>query len=235
MHFKNLLGNEPIVEGSPGENITPAINNLMIPDGPFTREEYAKVKNELKNGKACRPDGILPEVFKYCDLDDIMLEFANNLLNGHKPAHWSKSDFKPLPKSGDLSSTENYRGISLSATSAKIVNKLILNRIRPLLDQHLRNNQNGFRPGRSATTHILAIRRLIEEVRSKNLKAAIVFIDFKQAFDGVHRVKMLKMLKAYGIPDRLISAIGLMYEGTQARVITPDEETEFFSILAGVL
>ena len=78
----------------------------MIPDGPFTREEYTKVKNELKNGKACGSDGTLPEVFKYCDLDD--------LLNDHKPAQWSKSDLKPLPKSGDLTSTENYRGISLS-------------------------------------------------------------------------------------------------------------------------
>ena len=46
---------------------------------------------------------------------------------------------------------------------------------------------------------------------------------------------MFKILKTYGIPDRLISAIGLMYEGTQARVITPDGETEFFSILAAVL
>ena len=64
VHFKNLLGNEPIVEGSPEENITPVINSLMIPEGPFTREEYKKVKNELKNGKACGPDGIPPEVFK---------------------------------------------------------------------------------------------------------------------------------------------------------------------------
>ena len=67
------------------------------------------------------------------------------------------------------------------------------------------------------------------------MKAVIVFIDFKKAFDSAHRVKMLKILKAYGIPDRLISAIGLMYEGTQARVITSDGETEFLSILAGVL
>ena len=127
VHFKNMLGNEPFAEGSPEENITPVINNLMIPNGPFIKEEYTKVKNELKNGKACGPNGIPPEVFKYCDLDDIMLEFANNLLNGHKTAQWSKSDLKPLPKSGNLGSTENYRGISLSATSAKIVNKLILN------------------------------------------------------------------------------------------------------------
>ena len=83
----------------------------MIPEGPFTREEYTKVKNELKNGKVCGSDGIPPEVFKYCDLDNIMLEF--DLLNGHKPAQWSKRDLKPLPKSEDLSCTEHYRGISL--------------------------------------------------------------------------------------------------------------------------
>ena len=115
------------------------------------------------------------------------------------------------------------------------MNKLILNRIRPVLDQYQRNNQNGFRPGRSTTTYILALRRLIEEVRSKILKAVIVFIDFKKAFDSVHRVKMFKILKGHGIRDRLISAIGLMYEGTQTRLITPDGETEFFSIQAGVL
>ena len=79
-------------------------------------------------------------------------------------------DLKPLPKSGDLSSSENNRGIFRPATSAKIVNKLILNGIRPVLEQHLRSNQNGFRPGRSTTTHILALRRLIEQVRSKKLK-----------------------------------------------------------------
>ena len=64
--------------------------------------------------------------------------------------------------------------------------------------------------------HILALRRLTEEVRSKTLKGVIVFTDFKKAFDSVHHVKMLKILKAYGIPDRLISAIGLMYAEAQA-------------------
>ena len=46
---------------------------------------------------------------------------------------------------------------------------------------------------------------------------------------------MLLILKAYGIPEELLTAISIMYEDTSAKVITPDGETETFSILAGVL
>ena len=44
---------------------------------------------------------------------------------------------------------------------------------------------------------------------------------------------MIKILKAYGIPEELVTAINIMYEDTTAKVITPDGET--FNILAGVL
>ena len=46
---------------------------------------------------------------------------------------------------------------------------------------------------------------------------------------------MLKILKAYGIPDQIVKAIGGMYEDTRAKVISPDGETDLFDILAGVL
>ena len=46
---------------------------------------------------------------------------------------------------------------------------------------------------------------------------------------------MLLILKAYGIPEELVTAISITYEVTSAKVITPDGETETFSILPGVL
>ena len=46
---------------------------------------------------------------------------------------------------------------------------------------------------------------------------------------------MLKILRAYGVLEQLVSAIGLLCTGTKAKVLLPDEETEFFEILAGVL
>jgi hypothetical protein len=81
----------------------------------------------------------------------------------------------------------------------------------------------------------LALRRLIEEVRKDNLTAVLCFIDFKKAFDSIHRGMMVKILKAYRIPPNLLRAIESMYSGTRARVVTPDGNSEEFDILAGVM
>ena len=141
----------------------------------------------------------------------------------------------PLPKSGDLSLTANYKGISISSMFAKLVNKIILNRLQPKIDKHLRPNQNGFRPGRSTTSHILALHRLIEGVKSRNEKAIILYVNFRKAFDAIYRCMMMTILKAYNLPPRLLAAINKLYENTRARVITPDGETEFFQIINEVL
>ena len=45
---------------------------------------------------------------------------------------------------------------------------------------------------------------------------------------------MFLILKAYGIPTTIIDAIKLIYENSAAQVITPDGETSFFNILAGI-
>ena len=140
-----------------------------------------------------------------------------------------------IPKKGDLSLPSNHRGISLLCIVTKVFNRIILNRTQPKIDPHLRSNQNVLRPGSSTTAQILALRRLLKGVKERNLKATVVFIDFKKVFDSIHRGKMLKILRAYGVPEQLVSAIGLLYTGTKAKIPLPDEETEVLKILAGAL
>ena len=90
------------------------IVNVSIPDGPFTLEEYRKAKDSITDGKAAGEDGIMPEVIKRCNIDDIILDFCNNILmKGDKPEQLSLLNIIPIPKNYDLSKTENYSGISL--------------------------------------------------------------------------------------------------------------------------
>ena len=179
-HFRGLLGTTSDGEE---EEIPPFLNNLNIHDGPFTVRELAKAKSTLTEGKSAGPDGIPPEVVKNCGLDSIILQFCNRALLGNKlPDMWSLSNIIPVPKAGDLSKPDNYRGISLTCITAKVFNRMILNRIRHAIDPHLRENQNGFREERTTVAQILALRRLIEEVKKNNLTAVLCFIDFKKAF-----------------------------------------------------
>ena len=61
------------------------------------------------------------------------------------------------------------------------------------------------------------------------MKALIVFIDFKIAYDSVNHEKMPQILKAYGIPEKFVGAIG---RGKLCKSNAPDGETEFFNIMA---
>ena len=72
-------------------------------------------------------------------------------------------------------------------------------------------------------------------MKANNLPAVLTFIDFRKAFDSVHRAKMMRILKAYGIPPNLLRAIESMYSGTKARVTTADGDTDQFDITVGVL
>ena len=111
---------------------------------------------------------------------------------------------------------------------------MLLDRLRPHFDPKLRNHQNGFRKGRSTVAQILTLRELVEGITSKNLPAIITFVDFRKAFDSIHRGKLMKILKAYGVPVEIVDAVNMMYTNTTAQVLSPGD-TEFFEILAGVL
>ena len=234
-HFSKLLGNPPSIT-DPDVPIEAVFCNLEIPDEPFSVDEFVKAKKTMRCGKACGEDGITPELLRYAGLDSEILGFINDAFARDSiPEKWKTLIIVPVPKSGDLSKTDNYRGISLISLVMKMYNRLLLNRLRPVIDPLLRINQNGFRQKRTTVGQILALRRILEGVKDKNLSCIMTFIDFRKAFDSIHRGKLMNILRAYGIPEKIVSAIAATYSETQAKVRTPDGDTESFQILAGVL
>ena len=234
-HFVKLLGQPPEV---PDEDIIIRTINppLDINIDPFTDSELNLARKQIKEGKAFGEDGISPEVMKRVDLNDIVLKFCNDALDGGDlPDQWKTSLIIPVPKKGDLTKTDSYRGIALTSIVSKTMHRMILNRMKSSLERVLRRHQNGFRPGRSTSSHILSLRRILEGATAKNLPAVMTFIDFRKAFDSVHRGILMKILRAYGIPDKLVDLIEKTYTDTLAKVMTPEGLTEAFKILARVL
>ena len=58
--------------------------------------------------------------------------------SGMIPSEWKNSLIVKIPKKGDLSDCENWRGITLSPIALKIFCKVLLNRIELVLDGVLR-------------------------------------------------------------------------------------------------
>ena len=235
-HFKTLLGKKSNLPDSRSLPKIKISEPLDIDTSPFTLAELTIATNQLKTSKAFGPDNIPPLIWKNQNFQNLLLNFCNHTFSTQNPPEvWRKSQIIPVPKKGDLSIATNYRGISLMPIAAKVYNKLILNRIVPFVEPLLRNNQNGFRKGRSTLSQILCLRRIIEETQACKKDLALVFVDFSKAFDSVDREKMLEILELYGIPNKIIAAINALYTGTSCTVLTSDGETSPFSILAGIL
>ena len=208
---------------------------MDIKQGPFTQEELDSVLRKIKNRKTAGLDEIPPEVWKTRQFDDILLQHCHAVYNQNTIDRWMKGCILPFPEKGDLRLAKNYRGITLTSIAAKIYNALLRNRIEPKIDNILRKNHYDFRRNRSTTAQILTIRRILEGVRAKNLQATLLFVDFTKAFDSIHRGKMEQILQEYGLPKETVAAITILYRNIKVKVRSPDGNTEYFDIVAGVL
>ena len=75
----------------------------------------------------------------------------------------------------------------------------------------------------------------MEGASSKDIPIFITFIDFMKAFDSIDREMMFAILRHYGIPEQIVSAIRVLYDDSTSRVYVEGEFSEAFKITTGVL
>ena len=230
--FSSLLNNDS--GSSPSEPPPPAEEDRPICADPPTREETAKAIAAMKANKAAALDcAITAEALQGGgnQMFDVIHAFCSEVYTTlTPPCQWITNVIIPLPKKGDLSLMTNYRGISLMSVAAKVYNKILLNRIRPLVDPLLRNNQAGFRQGRSCSQQIHILRRIMEGFKEYQLPLTVTFVDFKKAFDSINRSAMFSILPHYGIPGTLVSAIQVLYNNSSSAVMVDGSISETFGV-----
>ncbi|VDO63454.1 unnamed protein product [Schistosoma margrebowiei] len=128
-------------------------------------EEIRMAIKQIKSGKAAGPDNIPAEALK----SDI--EVTTNMLyllfkkiweEEQVPMDWKEGHHAKIPKKGDLSKCENYRGITLLSIPGKVFNRVLLNRMKDAVDAQLGDQQSGFRKDRSCTDQIATLRIIVE-------------------------------------------------------------------------
>ena len=204
--------------------------------GAFTEQEMVDVAKSFANHRATGPDGFRTEVLKCDKCREVLLGIINDMQrSGSVPQVLKASTLVPLHKKDDVDDTCNYRGICLLSVITKVLNKLILYRVRDALDKLLLPCQNAYRPDRSCQQHILAVSELIARHKNSAEQLVLLFVDFSKAFDSVVRPLLRRLLEWWKCPDELVNLIFAVLDDQELRVRVNGQEGDPFTPTAGVL
>jgi hypothetical protein len=126
----------------------------------LTTEEVLNTLLALDPNKATGPNSIPPRLLKETaqQIAPSLTELFNRSLScGIFPDDWKLANIVPVHKKGDKRYVENYRPISLLSVISKVFERRVLRNARDHLIDLINCSQNGFVPGKSCTTQLLAV------------------------------------------------------------------------------
>lgn len=108
-----------------------------------------------------------------------------------------------IPKIDPPNSFKIFRPISLCNIVYKIITKVLVNRLRPILDTIIGPYQNSFLPGRDTFDNAAVFPEIVHFMRrSKKKKGFAAFkLDLEKEFDNVNWDFLKSCLQDFGFPD----------------------------------
>lgn len=206
--YEHLLGSA--VERSYSLNL-PAFHfqhqqDLSALDTPYSMDEVWAAIKSLPPDKAPGPDGFTVRFYKSCweFIKDDIMQALEAIQRGHvfKFRLLNTAFITLLPKKVDPLQVKDYRPISLIHSFAKLVAKIMANRLAPFLPDLVSKNQSAFVKGRNIQDNFLLVRQLAKCLHKKKEPHILLKLDISKAFDSVSWPFLLDVLQQLGFGRR---------------------------------
>jgi hypothetical protein len=166
-------------------------------------------------------------------LSEIM---TSSFAAGVLPKEWFLATVTPLYKSGDKLDPVNYRPVSLTSISCKVMEKIFVKQLLAHMEDNnlIPEQQHGFIPGRSVVTGLLFSTNTWTKTMDNKQPLDIIYLDFSKAFDKVPHDLLLKKLKSRGIDGCLLRWIGAFLANHTFCVRVGKVTSSLRSVVSGV-
>jgi len=212
-HFERVFNNHRPIDPTILDEISqrPILHEI---DSSITFDEVNTAINKLKNGKSPGLNGIPPEAYKAMNVATRrrVHEYVTAFFEGDTDYEgWHASQCVPVPKSGNLSDPNKWRGVMLMDVCSKIFSSVMNGRAFRLLELHGTRFQFGGTPTLGCQDGLFTLKTLLNAHKNHDLPSFVAFVDLVKAYDTANHDLLLKVLGKYGAPPKFVAAIKTMY------------------------
>ena len=159
-----------------------------------------------------------------------------SLDTGELPKEWRDANISCIFKKGDKHLPENYRPVSLTSVTCKILENIICRHLLKHLEKNkiLTNLHHGFRFGYSCKTQLITTINNFLQEHDKGQQVDIAILYFSKAIDRVPHDKLLHKLEQYGIKRNIHSWLTNFLSTRKMRTIVEGKSSKETSVDSGV-
>ena len=189
--------------------------------------------------KAPGGDGVHPHVLMKCHSAcaiPLAKIFFLSLRDGKIPDEWRLANVTPLHKKGSRLDPGNYRPISLTSVTCKVMERIIRDTVLDHMyaNQLVAKQQHGFVRSKACNTNLLESMDAITSSLAYKRWVDVIFLDFAKAFDKVPHRRLLCKLEAYGIHGSLLKWLEDFLKDRKQRVVMGNHVSSWEAVTSGV-
>uniref|UniRef100_M1E013 RNA-directed DNA polymerase (Reverse transcriptase); Ribonuclease H n=1 Tax=Solanum tuberosum TaxID=4113 RepID=M1E013_SOLTU len=151
------------------------------------------------------------------------------------PKYFSHSCIVLLPMVSNPNKLTEFRPISLSNFTSKIISKLVSSRLGPMLPNLVSLNQSGFFKGRSIAENIMLAQEIIHQIKKPNIGSNVIIkLHMAKAYDRVFWSYICLVLRRMGFEEAFIDMVWRIMANNWYSIIVNGKRHGFFQSIRGL-